>query len=280
MTGTLSVFHVASCARSGETVLLRTLAAHSRVFVPVNIDKKEDESRARLAAGLMDRREQAIPRTDPLLEGIDTAGKGVLLLKQGTWEHRHPFKGFILARNPVSVYASLKNYDTAPATSARSRIRAFLGLRTTEGSRETSHDRMVRWSADIDPVLRELIRGCSFDEAFCAFYTRRMLPLARLGLPVIHYERFVTDPEGTVRAICAVLGIEYEDAMLNAHAAYSPRTEGHGKIDLAKPIGTESLTKYMETVGPDAYARIAALTYPAMQAFGYVPEYGSSHLPA
>lgn len=279
MNDQIDIFHMASCARSGETMLLRVMASHPDVFVPLNVAASEDRDREELGRELSVYSPKSISRRNAILSKIDLGKATKILLKQGTWEHSHPFDGFILARNPAAVYASLRGYDTAPVPGFTGKIKSVLGMRTTTGSRETSLDRLVRWSRDVDDDLHGLIGNLDFDDAFCAFYSRRMGHLASLGLPVIHYERLVTHPGHEIGRICGIMGVPYQDSMLSSHEAFSPGTMGHGKNDLGRPVSKDSLLKYAKTVDRKKFDKISALTLPVTKSLGYRMEYGSEMLP-
>lgn len=271
MTDTLPIHHMASCARSGETLVLKTMSAHPDVYVPMNLSKEENLGGTRLVREIRETGARNL-RKDRLTDlGVQTEAS-VILVKQGVWEHPTQFSGFVLVRNPVAVYASLKTYDDVPF-GLKKKLSSALKGKLKKG--EDSKDRMVRWLRDIDPTLRDYVKTCDFDDAFCAFYTRRMAPLANLGLPIVHYESFVKNPTREVKRICDILKIEYRPELLSAHTAYRPGTEGHGKNDLGKPISGDSLEKYRKTVDKKLFDKISALTHSAWSAFGYRMSYGN-----
>lgn len=261
--GLARVVHMASLARSGETLMLRTLGAHSRIHIAAQlIDSPESEKRLRF---FMDWPDQTIPCHHEILSGLDVRDGDLILVKQGIWEHRWPFNGFVLARNPVSVYASLLAYDdqkTARWESLLLRLGCFERARALGGNIE----RLTRWFGNIDPCIAVSLPHMDLLEIFAAFYNRRMGRLATLDLPVIHYEDFILQPAAMLEELCGKLGIEYEDGMVDSHKLHSGM--GHGKNPLDRPIGPSSDDKSRRVSRRDR-ERIIALTAEAWQRLGY-----------
>ncbi len=252
------IFHVASMARSGETVFLRSLAAHPRVHVVHNLDERDGEDAARLFAYLQHYRKTRIWFRHPRVRPCAITPGDVLVLKQGVWEHRFPFHGMILARNPVSIYASLRTYDVPPEGAAD--LDALWSHNTA---------RFLRWLVQIDPTLIPGFEYRSPVDQFCVFYNRRMGALLSLGLPVVHYERFVTDPRGSLRMTAATMGLPFDEAMLVAHNAYETGVAGHGKTDLARPVNDASLYKFQRVVTRAEFDAIVARSAPVHRRYGY-----------
>jgi|GEM_PF-1127256 len=260
---TIPIFHMASMARSGETLLLRCLDAHPEILVVSQLFETTPKEQRDLFELLTTRAETRIPRTEPAVVTAGAAEAGSLLIKQGTWEHRFPFEGFVLARNPLSIFQSLLNYDQDPR-SARAIARGV-----------TNRSRLERWTAAIDPELAASLADLDELEAFAAFYNRRMQGLARTGLPVLCFERFVTAPEAGLRALLGHLNRPYDPACLQSHRRHDAGSLGHGRIALDSPISTDVNEKY-RALDPEAQTRLAALTEPVWSAFGYRIETGAS----
>ncbi|MFW6336901.1 MAG: hypothetical protein ACOC3G_07215, partial [Phycisphaeraceae bacterium] len=119
---------MASMARSGETVLLRSLAAHPAIFVPGQIDKRDDPAGRALIEKVQREGATQLDRDDPCVVdcGVAPTCKAVVI-KQGVWEHRWPFDGFILIRNPASVYRSLTAFDRFQFSSEYLALQGKLG---------------------------------------------------------------------------------------------------------------------------------------------------------
>lgn len=261
--GFARVIHMASLARGGETLMLRTLGAHSRIHVAAQlIDSPESEKRLRF---FMDWPDQTIPCHHEILSGLNVHDGDLILVKQGIWEHRWSFNGFVLARNPVAVFASLLAYDdqkTARRESLLLRLGCFERARALGGNIE----RLSRWFGNIDPCVAVSLPYMDLLEIFAAFYNRRMGRLATLGLPVVRYEDFIRQPADILKELCGELGIEYEDGMVDSHKLHSGM--GHGKNPLDRPIGPSSIDKSRRVSRRDR-ERLIALTAEAWQRLGY-----------
>mgnify|MGYP006426399681 CR=1 FL=1 len=264
---------MASMARSGETVLLRSLAAHPAIFVPGQIDKRDDPAGRALIEKVQREGVNELDREDPCVSDCGIAPTcEAIVVKQGVWEHRWPFDGFILVRNPASVYRSLTAFDRFRLSgdylaSQLKRLAAKTGLGRGTANVD-NRARLRNWANDIDDDLADLVPRVDLTTAICAFYNRRMLALHETGLPVLHYERFVADPEASLRQVLARLGLPFDPAVLWAHEEYEAGQKGHGRADLSAPIHAGSMEKYRE-IGRRRFDRICALTLPTWQRFGY-----------
>lgn len=89
----------------------------------------------------------------------------------------------------------------------------------------------------------------------------------------LRYEDFVARPERELRELCAFLGIEFEREMLatpaaaNAHAADVRAIAHHGNVMNA--ISTGSVGGWREALSPAAAARISRYMGSELQRFGY-----------
>ena len=252
------VFHVASMARSGETVFLRSLSAHPRLRVVHNLGEQDTEASAQLFEYLKHYRKQRIWRLHPLLRPFGIKARDVLVLKQGVWEHRYPFQGLILSRNPVSIYASLRTYDAPEGGDA-----------DLDALWHHNTDRLARWMRDIDHDLVSELLQLPPVEQFCFFYNRRMGALSELSCPVVHYETFVANPRRALEVATQAAGVPFEEAMLNAHTAYEEGSRGHGKIELAAPVHRGSLYKFQNVVTHAEFDTILEKTEPVFRRLGY-----------
>jgi len=202
--------------------------------------------------------ERSIAAGHPLIRDLGLQPGVVLVLKQSVWEHQFPFTGVVLVRNPVSIFASLSLYDSHDDS----------GDLATSWKANTA--RLTRWLDDIDPVLSPCLRGLSPIEQFCLFYNRRMGALTDLGLPVIHYERFVTSSTAVLPAILDAIGVEFSPHLVNSHVDFKSRRMGHGKNDLARPIDRKSLTLYRRAMDEAQFEAVADGTAAVSSAFGYI----------
>ena len=162
--------------------------------------------------------------------------------------------GVVFARNPVSVYASLKNYDYE--------LEGISGW-------NKNLERILRWMNDIDVSLVDKLKTLTPVQQFCLFYNRRMLPLVKLDLPIIRYEDFVSDPSGILEEIMASLGLEFEESMMSSHRLYEQNTKGHGGSDMSKEINSNSLYKYKEIITLEEFVEIKRVTADICELLGY-----------
>ncbi len=252
----IPIIHVASMARSGETVFLRSLNAHPQIYNLVNLKEKDNEAETQLFRFLQHYEFKQIDRAHPLTENLKLKPNQTLLVKQGVWEHKYPFNGIVLVRNPVSVYASMISYNASSPEEFQARKKAL-----TRNCK--------RWLRDIDNQLLDSFDSLNVIEQFCAFYNRRMYPLSQLGLPIVHYEEFCLRPEPYLKKVLSSLSLNYEESVTQSHLNYSAMATGHGLIQLAEPINPKSLNKWQKYISEDEFNVIAALTYNTWNAFGY-----------
>ena len=248
---------MASLARSGETLLLRTLNAHSRIHVVHNLYKSDNQEEEGLFKYLIEHKSPTLWNRNKLLKGLGIRPGDVIVLKQSVWEHDYPFNGFVLARNPISVYASLKHYDDPHHHE------------NWEKNWIKNTERMIRWLNHIDLSIVADFTNRTPVEQFCLFYNRRMEGLIKAGLPIIHYEKFVTDPVSELKAIMDLLDLAYEDQIYDAHLSFADGDEGHGKINLGKPINSESIYKFRNLISREEFEEIHRKTRSVGMFLGY-----------
>ena len=248
MAADIPIFHIASFSRSGETLLLRTLAVHSRVEVVHNLFDSDSPEDLRLVKLLKSWSPTAIPSDHPLLGHRHVGPHTVLVLKNAVWEHDSPFQGLILVRNPFSVIASTGvAEDLVP---------------------EKRRVKVDRWCSNIDPAMFGYLSTQDNLTAFCLLYARKMAALHATGLPIVHYERLVRRPRGLLGKICRHLSIGWEPQLMKAHSRYPEGQRGHGRIVLSDPIHCESLQKH-KRLPEDTLYRIYGLTSVIFKLYGY-----------
>lgn len=185
--------------------------------------------------GFVELRRDELPTLKPF--------EGVYVVKQA-WQEPGPFGGFILVRQPLAAYRSLCDF---------------------RGSGNGVALRLARWLAQVDPAAAPA--GDEIDQ-FCTLYNRRFGPLLVSGLPVVRYEDFVHEPERELRRICAVLGLDFEPAMLDSHQRYERGHVLHAGTRGDLPIHAGSLERWRD-LPPEAILRIRAATAEAAAGYGY-----------
>ena len=240
-----------SFARSGETLLLRCLQAHHALHVVHQINERDRTEDIQLFKFLTNYPKTSIAHDHPLIQRANIAPGKVLVVKYGVWTHAYHFDGFVLARNPFSVTQSLATYSNVRGES--------LSLQRA---------RLTRWARGIDPALVPAVMQLPPIDSTAMLYNRKMLPLAESGLPVLRYEDLTGDPHNSLRWLLQQLGLPWEDAVEQSHAAYVEGQYGHGGISLWKAIHPEVTSAC--TGMPEAdVARIQGYAWPTMKCFGY-----------
>ena len=241
---------MSSFSRSGETLLLRCLSAHPDVHIVHNLTKPpEPKEDLALFHFIKNRKELNVSRKHPKVVAAGASDKKVLLVKNAVWEHKYPYKGFVLARNPLSV------------------VQSFKLIQEPQKKIEYRKAQYERWFTGIDPRLLEALDHDN-TVLLCALYNRKMYPLAKSGLPIIRYEDFVADHEKYLRQIVSTLGLEWSDEVMKSHLNYKEGEYAHGHLPLWRDIHQGSTDKYKQ-LPKDILALVHGLTYPTLQALGY-----------
>lgn len=243
------VFFLNSYSRSGETLVMRALSVHPKVQIVHDLYQKNSEAENDLFRLIRDENVQEIPADHALIQGREVVSDTVFVLKNATWLHKQPFRGFTLVRNAFSVCLSTGAVEDKPQR------------------RELHHRIVRRWARGIDPLMLPFVLGATHLESVCALYTRKMMGPAPDG-PIIRYEDFVHDPETKLRAILEYLGVGWDPSVLEAHTYFEEGQVGHGRIPLWEPIHTRSLDKY-KTITPAQRSLIYSMTWPVFEKFGY-----------
>ncbi|WP_157503226.1 sulfotransferase domain-containing protein [Mangrovimonas xylaniphaga] len=252
------IYHMASMARSGETLMLKILAVHPDVRVIHNLDKEDDLHSVKAFEFIKNFEPKQISRRHKLMQPYHLKRNQIILIKQGVWKHQYPFDGFILSRNPVSIYSSLKAYD-----------------KKAEGYDEATNfwfgnvERFKRWLNGIQPEIIEELIAKSPIEQFVDFYNLRMGELLNTDIPIVKYEDLIVNTEDTLRKVCSYIGIQMDDSLLNSHKFYKNGLEGHGQNDLSKPIDASSLHKYKLNVTEEEFNFIKENTLNVHKGYGY-----------
>jgi hypothetical protein len=260
------IVHMASLARSGETLMLRTFTGHPAVRVVHDLLPTNDRHEHRLFQLLRVWPEATLPRRElerHLAPGFVSPSQHVLFIKQGVFSMRSPFAGFALVRNPYSSFCSLWSYDLRLAGRAADNETNRLNWQRLR------LPRLVAWvDAMVPELLPSLLAEPDPARQWLMFWKARMAQLRRQCSTLLRYEDFVADPRRTLEAACAAAGLPFDAAMLQAHQRFRPGAIGHGGIDLGKPIRPEPPWKIdpLVDVGPFREA-MADSPLPAYHAF-------------
>lgn len=249
---------MASMARSGETLMLRILAVHPDIKVIHNLNKEDEDNSFKAFQFLKRFKPTSISNKHKLIKPYKLEKNQVILIKQGVWKHKYPFKGFVLSRNPVSIYASLKTYDK--------KVEGYNGSNNYWFENE---NRLKRWLKEIDPSQINISSSKEPIEQFVDFYNLRMGDLANLNLPIIRYEDLVSNTKDTLVSVCLALDIDMDEKLLKSHEFYERGLEGHGQNDLSKPIDPSSLNKYKNIVTFEEFNFIKENTLSVHNQYGY-----------
>lgn len=92
---------------------------------------------------------------------------------------------------------------------------------------------------------------------------------------VVRYEDLVTDPEGTTRALCRFLGIDYEPAMLEYHETASRFMKSRAATDINadanRPIQDTKAESWKSEMSPRDIAVVEHVCHDVMHRHGYEP---------
>jgi ornithine cyclodeaminase len=90
----------------------------------------------------------------------------------------------------------------------------------------------------------------------------------------VRYEDLVHDTEGTVRGMCAFIGVEFVPTMLDFHKIEGPTRDARHfpqNIEATKPISTASIGRYRTILTAEELTRTEERLGETMRRFGYEP---------
>lgn len=251
----IPIYHIASMARSGETLVLKYLSRHPNLKIVHNLKAVDEDYERALFKFLKTSPETSLELSHPLLAPYQLKPGQALVLKQGVWQHRFPFKGFTLVRNPLSIYASLRTYDAEPGKPLDETYPVMSG-------------RLRKWFKAMNPNALEKFDSLGSVEQFCFFYRKRMEHFQTLDLPHVRYADIVREPEGSFRAICAAINVPFVENMLISGDTSDDSQIGHGNHVMSSAINTASLDKYKTVLTPAEQKVIRRRVGPLAEAFG------------
>jgi hypothetical protein len=234
MSDLLRIVHLASLARSGETLLLRALAAHPQVHVVHDLRAVNTGADQALYRLLRVWPLPTLPRWQldaHVAPGVVPQDCRVLVLKQGVFAPRQRPAGFGLIRNPQAVFSSLWRYDAlrlGQTPTAALNAQHWLNLRLP---------RLLVWADACLPALLPALRAEPDPvRQFLLYWQARVAQILAQQRTVITYEHFVCEPEAALREVCAAIGLPFEPGLLQAHRGHAAGEPGHGGMDLSAPI--------------------------------------------
>ncbi|MGU3496317.1 hypothetical protein ACLBXM_19935 [Xanthobacteraceae bacterium A53D] len=253
MAGLVPLVLMTSFARSGETLVLRSLNAHPRIKVVHHIvaGPDEDPDDMRLARALVHYPDRMIRRTHPYLAHANVHPRGRIVVKHAVWTHRHPAVEFVLARNPFAAIASLQRY----------------GVEHNE-SEDHRRKRLARWARGIAPEFVGLCKTGDEVEAAAHLYNAKMTATQQDCVGLIRYEDVTRNPEAEFRRLMNMLGLGWSSAMLESHTHYRQGRIGHGGIKLSEPIRLIE-SPYSGGLARHHFEMVSEITRPALALMGY-----------
>ena len=271
-----SPFFIVGCGRSGTTLLRTMLNQHSKVAIPLESLFITDYLRAK-------------PGTPP-----DTFHKLILdeyeLHEWGMPFAAADFDGCVTAQDFI---------DRAHALYVRLHSKEIWGQKTPRfvrfGALLKHHypqAKFINIQRDPRAVVSSLIRS-NVHHSNALFAARRWLRDTLDGeklaedypgdVLAIRYEDLVSDPDSTLRQVCAFLGLDFEPALLEYHttgtAEYSGYyTQIHENLNAAPdPSRIEAWRKHLS---PREVALIESICGEMMLALGYAPDATGETIPA
>lgn len=250
---------MASMARSGETLILKILNEHSKVHIVHNLDQNDSQQEQEFFHFLKSYKPHKISVFNKHVKKLQNmSSKKLFLIKQGVWKHNYEFKGFVLVRNPIAIYASLKKIGIEEEGEENLGWLAIM-------------EKIKRWGSDMDKSFSE-----KFDqlpqvppEQFVFFYNLRMNQLINYNKLIVYYERFVDQPQKELDRILGELNLNNEAGLLDSHLKYKVGHIGHGNNDFSRAIDNKSLEKYKYIITQDEFDKIKSGTKNICSKLGY-----------
>ena len=255
----IPIFHIASIARSGETILMRNLSVHTKIKIVHNFWSSDTFIQQAMYKHLKKRSNTKISRFNFLALPYRLKKGDVLILKQGVWRHPFQFQGLILVRNPLSIFASLRSYDEKHYDIPAGKV-----------AWDFTNARLRRWLADEAPKALNGYDEKTPIEQFSIYYNNRMENLLSRDLPILRYEDLVTSPQQELARVLNIIGVDIQDKVFHAEKEFEDGYLGHGFSDFSKPLNSDSLKSYQNKLSEDEIYQLTELTSNFSKELGYI----------
>jgi sulfotransferase family protein len=270
---------IVGCARSGTTLLRLMLSAHSRISISSEGayiyrlrsrlasygDVSDPHHLKALHQDLLPLLEAekflSVPSFDQLLDWVEQFGPDVrsIITFYGTWQARIEGKERLAwwgDNAPDHVYHIPFFNHLFPASKVIFMIR---------DPRDTYASSKAALGYDLHRAVGQWEKAL-LDGALAESY------LGPARVRQLKYEDLVTAPRARLQALCAFLGVEYEEAMLNYHhsdAAKAVARLNHHK-NLLSPVFATSVRRYRQFLTQEEIAAVQDRLYSPMTCLGYL----------
>jgi hypothetical protein len=273
------VFLVLGQPRSGTTLVAQCLNGHPDLVVPDEtdvvvplaflVDRIEDPDAGReLAAGLVTQSRRFAGSLGQYL----TAEQAAAAVRSAPWTLRGVLSSLYAA--VAEAGGGRLGGDKSPNDLKFTRI-----LLTAElFGEDLPVIHVVRDVRDVMASFNDLGWAQGVPEGLVRFWVANNLMVhgnvGRRGSPylLVRYEDVVADPEGRFRAMCDLLGVEFDPAMLSDERRFQ-QFESHRAIGqharTYEPISAARIGTHRDAFDEPTIARITELGREGLQAFGY-----------
>ncbi len=246
----VDIFYMLSFSRSGETLLQRHLAQCNGLKVGYDLYSKDSKLEIQLKKFLMDSNPSGLDREVANDFGIAEEK----LLAKAIWLDNRQNQGFILVRHPFSIVSSvLANYSSRNAMQKSDKLARICGYV------HPNYEKFLRSESSMDMLVVKVAQA----------WGHRMREAYNSGLPIVHYERFVWNPDEMLKKICNHLNVDCNSRVLNAYKAYQPGELGHGGITLSSPIDSKRAFANLGILSELQKGLIQYICAEPMDLFGY-----------
>ncbi len=230
----LKIFHIASLARAGETILLRSLSVHPEAHVVHDLTgpgETEHNSESQQLFQYLSTYGQKTISLEKLHElGFFRhikLGASVLLLKQGVF-FSDACPGIALLRDPWDAFQSLYTYDGGTNDFENNQL--WLRYRLP---------RLIAWTEmmNFPAELIDAIKSANDPfEQYLIFYRTRARQLTSSYSSIFYYEDLIANPQQTLTEIQLALELEPCTKVFHSHQFFPDNLPGHGGANLSRKL--------------------------------------------